>query len=235
MTFASPLHDSGFPEVDALYLGGGFPEVHAGRLAGNGPMLEAVRAAVRGGTPVYAECGGLMYLARELIVDGETHRMAGLLDIVVEHTSRPQGHGYVEAEVDRDNPFYAGGARLRGHEFHYSKLVKGALPHETALMLHRGRGLGEKRDGIVTGRIWASYMHIHALGTPEWAERFTAMARDRRLERSDRARGGGDSCSCEAESEQGMYLATEIRRRAASAAGRDAAGNPDYEPKGIAG
>jgi cobyrinic acid a,c-diamide synthase len=235
LIFASPLHDSGFPEVDALYLGGGFPEVHAGRLAGNGPMLAAVRAAVNDGTPVYAECGGLMYLARELIVDGAIHGMAGLLDIAIEHTSRPQGHGYVEAEIDRGNPFYEGGAQLRGHEFHYSKLVKKILPHQTVLRLQRGHGLGEKRDGIVAGRIWASYIHIHALGTPTWAERFTAMARDRRRERSDRVRGGDNSCSCEAKNEQEMYLAREIRRRAACAAGRDAAGIPDGEPKRIAG
>jgi len=235
LIFASPLHDSGFPEVDALYLGGGFPEVHAGRLAGNGPMLAALRSAVDDGTPVYAECGGLMYLARELIVDGETHVMAGLLDIAVEHTSRPQGHGYVEAEIDRGNPFYDGGARLRGHEFHYSKLVKGALPHQTVLMLQRGHGLGEKRDGIVAGRIWASYMHIHALGTPAWAERFSALARERRQERNDRARGGGDNCSCEAKNEQEMYLASETRWRAACAAGRGAAGIPNCESKGISG
>lgn len=205
LSFISPIQDSELPDVDALYIGGGFPEVHVDRLAGNPKMLEAVRAAAAAGTPIYAECGGLMYLSRELIVEGTARPMAGALDLVIEQTPRPQGHGYVEAEVDRANPFFEAGTTLRGHEFHYSRVIEGEP--ETALALQRGHGVGERRDGVVRGNVWASYMHIHASGTPSWAGKFTSLARSR----------GGDG---------EINLCREIRRRAACAAGRDAAGDP---------
>ena len=127
--------------------------------------------------PVYAECGGLMFLASELIVDGVSRPMVGALDLVVEQTPRPQGHGYVEAKVDRPNPFYPDGTVLRGHEFHYSRVVAGADASASTLRLERGRGIGERRDGIVKGNVWASYLHVHGLGTPGWATGFTKLAR----------------------------------------------------------
>jgi cobyrinic acid a,c-diamide synthase len=185
LVFASPLDDRELPEVDGLYFGGGFPEVHVERLANNRPMREAVRTAVADGMPVYAECGGLMFLARELRVDDVSYPMAGVLDLVVEQTSRPQGHGYVEAEVDRPNPFFTSGVRLRGHEFHYSHVVSGRDAGATTLRLDRGRGVGENRDGLVKDRVWASYLHLHALGTPEWAASFAALARTYQAERGN--------------------------------------------------
>jgi cobyrinic acid a,c-diamide synthase len=192
LVFVSPLHDGTLPDVDALYFGGGFPEVHVERLAGNHAMREAVRAAAARGMPVYAECGGLMFLARELIVGGASHPMAGVLDLVVEHGDRPDGHGYVEAEVDRPNRFFEPGTRLRGHEFHYSRVVGGADAAETALRLHRGRGVGAARDGLAKERVWASYLHLHALATPSWATSFVALARTYRQERAgERGPGRG--------------------------------------------
>jgi len=177
VVFVSPLRDATLPTVDALYFGGGFPEVHADRLADNLPMRDAVCAAAAGGMPIYAECGGLMFLARELIVDGSSRPMAGVLDLVVKQAARPQGHGYVTAEVDRPNPWFAEGTRLRGHEFHYSIPIGGGDAAATTLRLDRGRGIGDGRDGVSRGRIWASYLHLHALGTPSWAGTLTALAR----------------------------------------------------------
>jgi cobyrinic acid a,c-diamide synthase len=179
----SPAADEALPELDGLYLGGGFPEEHAGRLARNSRLREAVREAAGHGVPIYAECGGLMYLARELVVGPATYPMAGVLDLVVQQTPRPAGHGYVVAEVDRPNPFFAPGTRLRGHEFHYSRVVAGDIAQQTTLKLERGQGTGEGRDGVVAGRVWASYLHLHALGTPEWAPGFLALARACRHER----------------------------------------------------
>jgi cobyrinic acid a,c-diamide synthase len=179
----SPQDDDVLPAADALYIGGGFPEVHASRLADGAALAASVRARVAEGMPVYAECGGLMYLARELRVGGVSYPMAGVLDLVVEQCRRPQGHGYEVAVVDRDNPFFAPGVELRGHEFHYSRAVAGKDLEATVLDVRRGSGVGSGRDGIVTGRVWASYLHLHALASPEWAEGVVNLARTHAAER----------------------------------------------------
>ncbi|MCG6923020.1 MAG: cobyrinate a,c-diamide synthase [Acidobacteria bacterium] len=182
LAFFSALAGDALPEVDALYVGGGFPELYAGRLSENRVLRRTLPAAVAAGMPVYAECGGLMYLAKELITDGVSHPMAGVLDLVVEQTSRPRGHGYAEGTVERPNPFFEKGTRLRGHEFHYSQVRGGEHRSASVVGLDRGPGLGDGRDGIVVGRVWASYLHLHALGTPEWAAGLVALARTRQRE-----------------------------------------------------
>jgi cobyrinic acid a,c-diamide synthase len=184
----SPLRDDHLPDLDGLYFGGGFPETHVKRLAANDSLRESVREAATAGMPIYAECGGLMYLARELVVDGVSHSMAGVLDLVVEQTARPVGHGYVEAEVDGSNPFFECSTRLRGHEFHYSRILSGHDASASCLRLQRGHGIGGGRDGLAVGNVWASYLHVHALGTPSWAGTFTALARAWRTKR-DRGKG----------------------------------------------
>ncbi len=175
VAFFSPLRDRALPEVDALWFPGGFPEEHAERLAANASLREEIAAALRGGTPAWAECGGLIYLARELRAGGRTHRMCGFLDLVVETTPRPVGHGYVEAVVAADNPFLPAGRTLRGHEFHYSRIVGGGDAARTVLRLRRGRGI-EGRDGIIRRNTWASWAHLHAVGCPAWADGLVAVA-----------------------------------------------------------
>ena len=172
----SPSSDPALPDVDGLYIGGGFPEVHAASLVENRAFAESVKAHVTKGMPVYAECGGLMYLARELQVNDVAHPMSGVLDLVVEQTARPQGHGYEIVVIDRPNPFFPMGTELRGHEFHYSKVVSGSSLNETVASVSRGTGTGEGRDGIAAGSVWASYLHIHASATPDWAVGFLAAA-----------------------------------------------------------
>jgi cobyrinic acid a,c-diamide synthase len=112
--------------------------------------------------------------------------MAGVLDLGVEQRARPQGHGYVEAVVDRANPFFAVGTALRGHEFHYSRIVSGRDRGATVLGLERGEGCGAGRDGIVRGSVWASYLHLHAVGEPRWADGWLRLARDYGAARSCR-------------------------------------------------
>ncbi len=172
----SPLADDDLPSIDGLYAGGGFPEEHAAALAANRPLRTALAAAIASGLPVWAECGGLMYLSQGLVRDGREHAMVGALPIVVEHTRRPQGHGYVAGEVDGANPFFATGTRLLGHEFHYSRLAdRGAV--DTVLALERGVGLGNGRDGLRIANVVATYMHLHALGAPGWAPALVKAAR----------------------------------------------------------
>ena len=174
----SPLRDTTLPAIDALYAGGGYPEEHAAELAGNTPFRTALAARIAEGLPVWAECGGLMYLAAGLVSNGERYPMVGALPIVIEQTGRPQGHGYVEACVDTENPFLACGTQLRGHEFHYSRLLNSNLPIKTVLSLASGVGLGRGRDGLVVGHVFASYMHLFAPGAPEWAPAFVRVARE---------------------------------------------------------
>jgi cobyrinic acid a,c-diamide synthase len=174
----SPLSDRELPEIDALYAGGGYPEEHAAALAANVSMRTALAARIEAGLPVWAECGGLSYLARELLQDGIPYPMLGVLPVVVEQTKRPQAHGYVEALVDTANPFLATGTRLRGHEFHFSRLVTNDAPIDTMLSLERGVGIGSGRDGIVARSVFASYLHLFAPGVPEWAPAFVRVARE---------------------------------------------------------
>jgi cobyrinic acid a,c-diamide synthase len=190
----SPLHDQRLPRIDALYAGGGYPEEHAAALSTNAGFRSSLANAIAAGLPVWAECGGLMYLASTLTVKGIAYPMVGALPIAVEQTLRPQGHGYVAGTVDLDNPFLPVGTQLRGHEFHYSMLVKSGAHPTTALDLARGTGVGNRRDGIVHGRVFASYMHVFAPGTPAWAPALLRLAHEARLQVSSNPIARGDDC-----------------------------------------
>jgi cobyrinic acid a,c-diamide synthase len=173
----SPLRDTELPKIDALYAGGGYPEEHAAGLAANAQFRAALAARIAEGLPVWAECGGLMYLATALVCKGERYPMVGALPIEIEQTGHHQAHGYVEACVDTENPFLPCGTQLRGHEFHFSRLVSDSAPIKTALALGSGVGIGNGRDGIVVGRVFASYLHLFAPGAPTWAPAFVRVAR----------------------------------------------------------
>lgn len=132
-----------------------------------------------------------MYLCRSLTFQGERFEMAGVFPVDLAVEARPQGHGYVEVVVDRENPVFPVGTRLRGHEFHYSRIREGGAPVATAYAVGRGVGTGEGRDGLQRFETLASYLHLHALGTPEWAPGLVAAARRHRALR--RGQSGLDS------------------------------------------
>ena len=163
-----PLEDTELPPLDALYIGGGFPETHAAALAGNASFRRSVADAATRGLPIWAECGGLMFLSQSIHWQDSRYPMAGFLPVEVFLGQKPAGHGYQEITADRPNPFIKPGTTLRGHEFHYSKVV-GAENVETAFEVRRGVGLGNGRDGIVLNRTLASYFHLHSLAAPDWA------------------------------------------------------------------
>ncbi len=171
----SPLQAEVLPEIDALYAGGGFPEVHARLLSENRSFRESLKSRAAAGLPIWAECGGLMYLARTLSWGAESYPMAGVLPLDVEQMERPQGHGYVEGEVEGSNPFLESGRRLRGHEFHYSRPC-GPAPLQTVLRLDRGTGIGGGRDGFCYRSVLASYTHLHALSVQGWEESWRRAA-----------------------------------------------------------
>ena len=166
----SPLLDPALPPVDALYLGGGFPETLAVGLSENVSFMATVREAAEAGLPIYAECGGAVYLGRRLHFEGRTFRLAGVLPVDFAFQARPKGHGYTVLETVGANPFFPVGETIRGHEFHYSYM----LPEERedlafAFQIRRGFGFDGQRDGLVIGNVLASYTHLHALGTLGWA------------------------------------------------------------------
>ena len=175
LVYVSPIADSRFPDdVDGLYAGGGFPEVYAEALAENETFRGSLLARIESGLPVFAECGGLMFLARSLSVDGRSFPMVGALPIDVAQRRHPKGHGYVSGRIDGDTPFFPTGASFRGHEFHYSEIVGDTGHLATVAALDRGVGVGNGRDGIVTRNVTAFYTHFHALGERAWAAGFVA-------------------------------------------------------------
>jgi cobyrinic acid a,c-diamide synthase len=163
------------PEVDGLYFGGGFPEFFLEDLEKNRELREDIARAIEEGLPVYAECAGLMYLCRSIHWQGRSYEMVGIIPAEVQLSEKPEGHGYVIVEVIGENPFFPIGLTLRGHEFHHSSLssLRG-LPF--AYQVKRGQGIHHQLDGIVYKNLFASYVHLHALGTPEWAHGFVSLA-----------------------------------------------------------
>lgn len=175
--FISPLAQEEIPHVDALYIGGGFPETHAGLLAENRRFREQLKAFAASGLPIYAECGGLMYLGEALVFEEKSYPMCGVLPIVFGFSKRPKGHGYTVATVSRENPFFQVGTELRGHEFHYSHVLEWRGSEKDLVFdMKRGTGLVNGRDGVCRNNVLAAYTHIHALGTPEWAHALVKKA-----------------------------------------------------------
>ncbi len=177
----SALAQQTLPELDGLYIGGGFPETHAERLAENNIFKESLQSAVQKGLPVYAECGGLMYLSRSLRIDQKIYPMVGVFPVDTVLERKPQGHGYIRVEVSGPNPFYPVGSVLTGHEFHYSYVTGVDDPAATyAFRILRGHGMDGSHDGICIYNALGTYVHVHALGEPLWIEGILKRAREYR-------------------------------------------------------
>lgn len=167
------------PRVDALYIGGGFPETHAEVLAKNTTFKESLLLAIKAGLPVYAECGGLMYLARQLTIDETTYPMVGVFDVETVLERRPQGHGYMVVNVVVSNPFFPVGSVLKGHEFHYSFIPSDNInTNSYAFKVIRGHGINGSVDGIFRYKALGTYLHLHTLGAPLWATGILNQARN---------------------------------------------------------
>ncbi|MDP2643917.1 MAG: cobyrinate a,c-diamide synthase [Desulfobacterales bacterium] len=186
--FISPLKTGPVPPVDAIYMGGGFPETHARQLADNERFKACLKSLAREGLPVYAECGGLIYLGQSLVMNETSYPMAGVFPIVFGFSDKPEGHGYTVVEVTKKNPYFAVGTELRGHEFHYSRVLKwDGNEADLIFSMKRGSGFINKKDGLRYKNILATYTHIHALGTPLWAPALVRNAREyNRAKRLDR-------------------------------------------------
>lgn len=178
LVFIDSLTTAVLPDIDGLYIGGGFPETHLPQLASNESLRASVYDAVQYGLPAYAECGGLMYLSRGIQSAEGVFPMVGVLPFGVTMGRKPQGHGYTLLEAVRETPFFPSGAVLRGHEFHYSRILdvtEGAL--ECAFRVRKGFGVLEGWDGVCYKNVLATYTHIHAVGCPSWATGMVDAAR----------------------------------------------------------
>jgi cobyrinic acid a,c-diamide synthase len=200
----SALTRKKLPDIDALYIGGGFPETHAIALAENGAFKKSLLKAIEKGLPVYAECGGLMYLGKSLLLDNKTYPMVGALPLVFSLEKKPQAHGYTIIEIENPNPYFPIKTVLKGHEFHYSRVLE-IDGHDTHMKPHfskgrydsiprgqggfseqiymafkvkRGKGIKDGLDGICYKNVLATYTHLHALGCPEWADGMIKCASD---------------------------------------------------------
>ena len=159
------------PFLDALYIGGGFPETQAQALADNRSFRVSLREKIEGGLPVYAECGGLMYLGEKLIVEEKAYPMVGALPMELVLERKPQGHGYTVLEVMGQNPYYKVGEVLKGHEFHYSRaLIKDTQGMAFIFKVLRGHGIDGMKDGLCKKNLLATYTHLHAGGETRWAQ-----------------------------------------------------------------
>jgi cobyrinic acid a,c-diamide synthase len=158
----SPFTSDTIPPVDALYIGGGFPETHARELSNNLTFRKQLKDLAH---------GGLMYLGEELVLEGTSYPMANVLPVVFGFSKKPQGHGYTVVKVAQENPYFDIGTEIKGHEFHYSKVLKWrGTDNDLAFIMKRGAGFLNKRDGVCYKNVLATYTHIHALGTRSWAD-----------------------------------------------------------------
>jgi cobyrinic acid a,c-diamide synthase len=173
LVFFSPVADRTLPEVEGLYLGGGYPELHAAALADNSGMRRAVAEFVRAGRPVYAECGGLMYLCRA-IEDPEGRRwpMAEVLPATARMADGALTLGYRRARLLSAGPLGPGGLAARGHEFHASRLDPAGEPALPLWQVEDARGGAPRPEGFVVGRAVASYVHLHFASEPALAGHF---------------------------------------------------------------
>lgn len=158
------------PQIDALYIGGGFPETSARQLSANLTFRQSVKSAAAHGMPIYAECGGLIYLGESVTLADYVFPLAGIFPIRFGIEKKPQAHGYTLLTTEHNNPFYPINSEIKGHEFRYSKVLAWhGDPATLAFKMKRGVGFTNGRDGLVYKNVLALYTHIHAVGTPSWA------------------------------------------------------------------
>jgi cobyrinic acid a,c-diamide synthase len=172
------LHAEHLPAVDGLFIGGGFPETHMDELAANAGLRRELREAIEAGMPAYAECGGLMYLARGIEWRGRRAEMAGVIPADIVMHERPVGRGYVHLRETGRGPWpHSPAPMIRAHEFHYASVENLAPGVEFAYDVERGHGIDGHHDGIVHKNLLASFAHLRDVAGNPWARRFVDFVR----------------------------------------------------------
>jgi len=172
------LNDAHLPEADGLFIGGGFPETHLKALAANQSLQTDIRQALAAGMPTYAECGGLMYLARSIEWRGEHGDMVGIVPADVIVGKRPQGRGYMLLEETGKSPWPAvQKTNIPVHEFHYARLENLAANNQYSQRVLRGTGIDGQHDGLIINNLLAGFAHHRNTAANPWVNRFVTFVR----------------------------------------------------------
>ncbi len=177
LVFFNTLVDKKLPEIDGLYIGGGFPEVMMAKLEENTSMRKELEGAVQRGMPVYAECGGLMYMARSISWKDELRKMTGAIPCDIKVYDKPKGHGYVQLKTTGNSSWFHLEKEIMAHEFHYSEIIN-LDQLDFAYEVKRGYGIDGSHDGLLYKNVLASYAHLHSMATPQWAEAFVHFVQE---------------------------------------------------------
>jgi cobyrinic acid a,c-diamide synthase len=174
LVYFSPWKDEEVPDVDGVYIGGGYPEIFARELEANQKMRDSVLELHKNQRPIYAECGGLMYLTRSI----NGHNMCNVFNYPSCMMKKPQALSYVISKANTKNILADKGDIIKGHEFHYSRIDLGDAQPEFAFKILRGKGIKDGQDGLMSQNTVASYIHTHTAAYPEFALNFTTSARE---------------------------------------------------------
>ena len=172
--YFSPLNDENLPDVDGLYIGGGYPELFSKELSANSQMLKDIKQFHNESRPIFAECGGLMYLMNSIHEDPQV----SVYPYKAVLTDRVQALKYTIAEVQEDNIISKKGEVFHGHEFHYSKVIVDKLQNPMAFKVTRGKGSYDLQDGFMEKNTLASYVHTHVAAMPNFGGNLTISARE---------------------------------------------------------
>lgn len=176
LVYIDTMQAKQLPEIDGMYIGGGFPEVMAEQISANRSLLEQIKAEIEADLPVYAECGGLMFLVKNILTAGKSYPMVGVFDCDVEMKAKPQGIGYTIQKILPGNPFFTEASLVRGHEFHNSQIVNMRENPCYGFATQRGKGIVPGFDGLLYKNTLAGYHHLHSAVAPEWAENMVSLA-----------------------------------------------------------
>ena len=186
LVYFDTLKDDRLPAIDGLFIGGGFPETQMAALEANRSMRQSIRDAIEAGLPVYAECGGLMYLTRSLSWKDQHCKMVGAIPADTVMHAKPKGRGYVKIEETENHPWPAADSsetnqEIAAHEFHYSSLenVNGV---KFAYHVRRGTGIDGDHDGIVHKNVLGCYAHLRDVDQNHWVRRFLQFVQQQRSE-----------------------------------------------------
>ena len=179
LVYFDALADKQLPKADALFIGGGFPEMQLDALSENQSLLSDIKIKIEAGLPTYAECGGLMYLSRQITHQGKTHKMVGVIKADTLMTPKPIGRGYVQLAPTEQHPWGKVSEKIYAHEFHYSKLENIDPKTHYAYEVLRGVGVDNKHDGILTHNLLATYSHLRNVGGNHWVEQFVNFIKDK--------------------------------------------------------